>query len=64
MIEILYPLAPSSSPTPLPLPRLPLSTCPATLADLPFIDGLQKRHARQVGWMPTRQLAGGGRDGG
>src|SRR5687768_13648793 len=28
------------------------------MADLPFIDGLQKLHARQVGWMPTKQLGG------
>src|SRR5947209_2335571 len=44
--------------SPLPLPRLPLSIRPGTLADLPFIDALQKRHAKQVGWMPRQQLEG------
>ena len=28
------------------------------MADVPFIDALQKRHAKQVGWMPTKQLEG------
>ena len=31
---------------------------PATMADLPFIDLLQKKHGTQVGWMPTKQLEG------
>ena len=26
------------------------------LSDVPFLDSLQKLHATQVGWMPTKQL--------
>lgn len=33
---------------------------PATVADLPFIDSLQKLHADRVGWMPTKTRATGG----
>jgi hypothetical protein len=40
----------------IPIPRSPVTVRPATPADLPFIDSLQKRHAKQVGWMPTRAL--------
>ena len=43
--------------TPLvPIPRSPVTVRPGTPADLPFIDSLQKLHAKQVGWMPTKQL--------
>jgi hypothetical protein len=41
-----------------PTPRLPVSVRVAMAADLPFIDSLQKQHAKQVGWMPTKQLEG------
>src|SRR5687767_9264840 len=41
---------------PLPLPRVPVIVRGATLADLPFIDSLQKKHAKMVGWMPGKQL--------
>ena len=43
---------------------MPLPVCQnigvrtATMADLLFIDGLQKQHTHQVGWMPTKQLEG------
>src|SRR4051795_521000 len=43
--------------TPLiPIPRSPVTVRVATPADLPFIDSLQKLHAKQVGWMPTKAL--------
>ena len=43
--------------TPLvPIPRVPVTVRPAAMNDLPFIDALQKRHTRMVGWMPTKQL--------
>jgi hypothetical protein len=45
-------------PSPLPAPACPISVRVATLADLPFIDSLQKLHTKQVGWMPTKQLEG------
>src|SRR6476659_7994835 len=50
--------APPAVPTRLPPPREPVSIRPATADDLPFIDALQKRHAKQVGWMPRQQLEG------
>ena len=53
--------ASSFSPGPsslLPLPALPITVRPATTADLPFIDALQKKHSKAVGWMPTQQLEG------
>ena len=42
----------------IPVPRFPISVRPATLADVPFMDALQKLHTRQVGWMPTKQFEG------
>jgi hypothetical protein len=42
----------------IPQPRFPITTRPATADDLPFIDALQKSYAKQVGWMPTKQLEG------
>src|SRR3954452_15243435 len=45
-------------PAVLPAPRAAVSIHPATIDDLPFIDGLQKRHTLMVGWMPTKQLEG------
>src|SRR5438034_2560450 len=45
-------------PTPPPAPRCPINIRPATMNDLAFIDSLQKLHAKQVGWMPTKQLEG------
>lgn len=48
----------SAFPLPLPSPRVPVTIRPATPADVPFMDGLQKRHRKQVGWMPTAQLEG------
>jgi hypothetical protein len=49
-------LQPSS--LPIPLPRIPITVRPATPADIPFIDSLQKRHSRMVGFMPRGQLEG------
>jgi hypothetical protein len=40
----------------IPIPRVPVTVRPATPADLPFIDSLQKLHSKQVGWMPTKSL--------
>ena len=42
----------------IPIPKIPISVRPATMDDLPFIDQLQKKHTKQVGWMPTKQLEG------
>ena len=38
--------------------RCPVSVRVATADDVSFIDGLQKRHRKQVGWMPEKALAG------
>lgn len=44
---------------PLPLPaREDLSIRAAVMGDLAFIDGLQKQHTKQVGWLPTKTLEG------
>jgi hypothetical protein len=40
----------------LPIPRSAVSIRPAAMSDLAFIDSLQKLHAKQVGWMPTKAL--------
>ena len=42
----------------IPVPRCEISIRDATMADLPFIDGLQKMHSKQVGWMPEKALVG------
>jgi hypothetical protein len=42
----------------IPIPRSPVTVRVATPADLPFIDSLQKRHSKQVGWMPMKSLEG------
>src|SRR5262245_47567836 len=41
-----------------PSPRCDVVVRPATMQDLPFIDGLQKVETIQVGWMPTAQFEG------
>ena len=38
--------------------RMPISIRKATEADLPFIDGLQKKHSRELGFLPTMALVG------
>src|SRR4051812_38341323 len=42
----------------IPTPRSPISVRVATLVDLSFIDSLQKKHTKMVGWMPTKQIEG------
>ncbi len=53
--------ASGKNPLPRPLPdyrERGLSVRPGTLEDIPFLDSLQKKHTKQVGWMPTKQLEG------
>src|SRR4051812_22383060 len=38
------------------VPRNPISIRAATIADIPFIDRLQKKYHDAVGWMPRKQL--------
>ena len=42
----------------LPAPRIPVSIRPGTMNDLPFIDSLQKKHTKQVGWFSTKTIEG------
>jgi hypothetical protein len=42
----------------IPTPRCAVSVRPGTVADIPFIDQLQKMHSHMVGWMPTKQIEG------
>ena len=42
----------------LPTPRVPVSVRPATARDLPFIDALQKKQSKQVGFMHAATLRG------
>jgi hypothetical protein len=37
---------------------VPITIRPGTMDDLPFIDALQKKHTKQVGFMPTKQFEG------
>jgi hypothetical protein len=43
---------------PLPPPRVPIAIRPATMEDLAFIDALQKKNTKQVGFMQTKALEG------
>ncbi|MBC7785572.1 MAG: GNAT family N-acetyltransferase, partial [Burkholderiales bacterium] len=45
-------------PIELPAPRVPINIRAATPGDLSFIDQLQKKHTKMVGWMPTKTLQG------
>ena len=37
---------------------MPIAIRPATMDDFAFIDSLQGKHTKQVGWMPRAQLEG------
>jgi hypothetical protein len=60
-MEIVSKVDPQSSAAglvPLPSPRTPIAIRPGTLADLAFIDELQSKHTKMVGWMPEKALVG------
>ncbi len=42
----------------IPVPKCAVSIRQATLEDLPFIDGLQKKQTKQVGWFPRKTIEG------
>lgn len=43
----------------LPIPHIPtIATRAATMSDLPFMDALQRRHSKMVGYFPTKQFEG------
>jgi hypothetical protein len=41
---------------PLPQPRVQITVRGAVESDIGFIDDLQKKHSRMVGWFPTKQI--------
>ena len=40
------------------IPSSPVAIRVATMADLPFLDALQKRHSKALGYFPTKQFEG------
>src|SRR4051812_38026938 len=49
----------SSESLPVPAPRAgPIAVRVATLADVPFMDALQKRHSKALGFFPREQMEG------
>jgi hypothetical protein len=42
----------------IPIPKIPITVRPGTMEDLAFIDQLQKKHTKQVGFMQTKALEG------
>ena len=52
------PSAATSPALPVPTPRADVRVRLATLDDVPFMDSLQKLHARQLGYFPTKQFEG------
>lgn len=42
----------------IPLPKIDITTRIATMADLPFVDALQKAHHRELGFFPRAQMEG------
>ena len=40
----------------IPIPRCEISIRPATLADVPFMDSLQKMYGKALGYFPTKQF--------
>ena len=41
-----------------PIARRPISIRTATMDDLPFLDALQKKHSKALGYFPTKQFEG------
>ena len=42
----------------IPIPQRTVAIRVATMADLPFLDALQKKHSKQLGYFPTKQFEG------
>src|SRR3954453_658571 len=42
----------------IPQHRIEIRVRPATLDDVPFMDGLQGKHTKEVGYFPTKQFEG------
>src|SRR5687767_11721534 len=42
----------------LPAPRAAITIRTGRMDDLPFIDALQRKHTKQVGWFPTKTIEG------
>src|SRR3954469_16682698 len=41
-----------------PIPRCSIAIRPATMADIPFMDRLQKKYGKALGYFPTKQFEG------
>src|SRR3954468_23325895 len=41
-----------------PIPRVPVNVRVATMDDLPFMDGLQKKYGKALGYFPRKQFEG------
>jgi hypothetical protein len=48
----------------IPIPHHDLSIRAATMADIPFMDGLQKKYGKALGYFPTKQFEGYVQSGG
>src|SRR3954471_13343535 len=48
----------SGSSLPVPEPRVAIAVRVAVMEDLPFLDALQKRHSKALGYFPTKQFEG------
>src|SRR5262245_9223224 len=48
----------ASSELVVPVPRVAIEIRVATLADVPFMDGLQKKYGKALGYFPTKQFEG------
>ena len=42
----------------IPIPKVSVGVRGATMADVPFIDSLQKKYGKALGYFPTQQLKG------
>src|SRR5688572_1283385 len=51
-------MRPASDAPVVPVARVPIAVRVATMADLPFMDALQKKHSKQLGYFPTKQFEG------
>ncbi|HEV2292657.1 MAG TPA: GNAT family N-acetyltransferase [Tepidisphaeraceae bacterium] len=54
----MHEIACTSSAVQLPAPRVPIAIRTATMSDLPFLDAMQKKHSRALGYFPTKQFEG------
>ncbi|HEV2293362.1 MAG TPA: hypothetical protein VGR35_05870 [Tepidisphaeraceae bacterium] len=54
----MHEIACTSSAVQLPAPRVPIAIRTATMCDLPFLDAMQKKHSKALGFFPRAQMQG------